>query len=842
MTLPSDTADHLPVPEPEGASTDSPAAEPPAPPVSIEDLTLGQALGQLLRAPAATFRALTAVIRPSETASKSVAVPLPVMTPAAPVVERPSFRLSLPAIAAQPMDAYQRMVQIAALVVRVFAFGIGLNGSVIVAASRTNDSGLHLGGLWLIAAFIIWLFSELLESWPRLTGKALSRSDSGESGAGGQGAAQAAIPFTTTRIIVAGAALLFTAGASAYNAGNRFTSLGVICWFLSIGLWVWVFAPPGWSLGAVWGRLRSFRLRSSWTLWALLLILALATWFRFEGIERVPPEMTSDHVEKILDAQNILNGVPQVFFPNNGGRDPLHFYLLAFSSALTGIPITFTYLKVATALEGILSILLMWWMAREVFGQKERDLGDLVGLILALLVAVSYWHESLSRLGLRIILTVCFTALLVLYLARAMRSNQRGDFIKAGLVLGISLYAYQVTRIFPVLVALAVGLMLTWAFIGWLRDRSRQPHFRRTLANALVLTVIVAAVFVPMATFIRQYPEDYLRRTTGRLLGDDLIQETDAAGNIVTRVPSDEERAAALNRNLGILLDNVRRALLMYNWNGDIAWINAASNRPAMDIITGTLLILGSSAWLARMIRRRDPVDWFMPIGFFVLIFPSALSIAYPIENPSATRMSGTLAFVYLAAAYPLALVVRSLWQVFNWRGLAVAGVTTLVLVSTAFAANRETYFGDYYRGYMGSSLPYSEPGRILKGFAESSGSYGNAFMIAYLYWWDHRAVGLEAGLYDWPGGIISVDEVPRTIFAGLNRADQYTLDPDKQLLFFVNRADDITLDRLRSWFPASYQQLVESYQPEDSFIVVWVPPLGLDGLDAFLSATGELQ
>jgi len=184
---------------------------------------------------------------------------------------------------------------------------------------------------------------------------------------------------------------------------------------------------------------------------------------------------------------------------------------------------------------------------------------------------------------LRIILTVCFTAFLVLYLARAMRTNERGEFIKAGLVLGVSLYAYQVlgvslyayqvTRIFPVLVALASGLLIVFGVVRWLRDRSQSPHFIKTLLNSLVLTVLVAAVFVPMATFIRQYPEDYLRRTTGRLLGDDLIQETDAAGNLVERLPTPEEQAEAFNRNLGILADNIRRALLMYNFNGDVAWL-----------------------------------------------------------------------------------------------------------------------------------------------------------------------------------------------------------------------------------------------------------------------------
>lgn len=853
MTLPPETADLTPMPEPDSGGTDSVVVQlspssvtvtDETPSVAFEDLTLGQAVGQLLRSPGATFVALRDILRPDVVSPSKSSIPVSSISASrvasSPGFVLPSFNLkAVEPVSLSPDKLILRPYQIAALLVRVIAFAVGLYGSNVLAASRTSDEGLYTGTPWLIAAFLFWLVSEVVESWPRLIGKLPNDVTDSAS----------AIPriedpviSSTTRVVVAGFALIFSAGASFYNSNNTFTLFGVVCWVVSILLWVWVFAPVGWGIDRLWRDIRSFRLRPTWTLWAVLFILLLATWFRFDRVVQVPPEMTSDHVEKILDAQNILNGIPQVFFPNNGGRDPLHFYLLAFSSALTGIPITFTYLKAASAIEGIISILLMWWMAREVFGQKERDLGNLVGLLLALLVTVSYWHESLSRLGLRIILTVCFTALLVLYLARAMRTNERGEFIKAGLVLGVSLYAYQVTRIFPVLVALASGLLIVFGGVRWLRDRSQSPQFVKTLLNSLVLTVIVAAVFVPMATFIRQYPEDYLRRTTGRLLGDDLIQETDAAGNLVERVPTPEEQAEAFNRNLGILADNIRRALLMYNFNGDVAWINAASNRPAMDVVTGTLLILGAAAWLARMIRRRDPVDWFIPLAFIVLIFPSALSIAYPIENPSATRMSGTLALVYLVAAFPLALMVRTLWQLLGGRGIVIAGAAVAVLTGTAFASNRETYFGDYYRGYLGSSLPYSEPGRTLRGFADSNGTFGNAFMIAYTYWWDHRAIGLEAGLYDWPNGVVSINQLPEMLFNGLNRADRYALDPDKSLLFFVNRADTASIDQLKTWFPLSYIQQVESYQPEDSYTLVWVPPLGEQGLYEMLQAAGYLQ
>jgi len=43
---------------------------------------------------------------------------------------------------------------------------------------------------------------------------------------------------------------------------------------------------------------------------------------------------------------------------------------------------------------------------------------------------------------------------------------------------------------------------------------------------------------------------------------------------------------------MAILADNIRRALLMYNWQGDEAWFHGIPHHPVMDIFTGGLLIV----------------------------------------------------------------------------------------------------------------------------------------------------------------------------------------------------------------------------------------------------------
>ena len=54
---------------------------------------------------------------------------------------------------------------------------------------------------------------------------------------------------------------------------------------------------------------------------ALLVVAATAIgcWLRAVDLASTPPEMTSDHIEKLLDALRVSEGYRTVFFGNNGG-------------------------------------------------------------------------------------------------------------------------------------------------------------------------------------------------------------------------------------------------------------------------------------------------------------------------------------------------------------------------------------------------------------------------------------------------------------------------------------------------------------------------------------------
>lgn len=789
--------------------------ERPAPPVErdLSRFTLAEALGALRRTPLPTARALVAVTR---TRTSTYTPPIPqsegVVLP--PDWETEETRINV-------------WLELAVIFARVVAFLLAWRVTSLMALAdvRTEEIALAAGVPYVLAAIGLWVVGEIV-------GRMTTRRER----AGELIVVEPAPAWTTNAIIARSVLVAFgvvtTALAWLLNGDNRFTAPGFLAWIVSIAAWAFALSSPEWSARRAWAGARAHiaRLRPwHWSALALLAIIVLGASFRLQSLDLTPPEMTSDHVEKLLDSQRVADGETNVFFANNGGREPAQMYLMALLTQLPGVEMDFTGLKLLSALEGLLLLPLIWLLGRELIGREDKRLANLVGVTAAALVAASYWHTALSRLGLRIVLTTLVATLLMIFLSRAMRYNRRADFLKAGLVLGFGLYMYQAVRMLPVVVLVAVALAFLFR-ARTLRERGR------VLLNLGALVMIAAVIFVPMFRYSAEHPEEFWRRTTGRLLGDDIVEVIDEQGVITRRDASLTERIEAFGENVPVMLDNIRNALLMFHWKGDVAWINGAPNQPQLDPISGALLVVGLAAWALLMLRRRDVVYWLIPVTVFIMLLPSALSLAYPIENPSATRTSGALPFVYLIAALPLALVGQSLIRLLGRQvGIALSVLLVGVVMVASYDANARTYFEDYHQSYLISSLPYSEVGGVLHDFATNEGSYGNAFMIAFPYWWDHRALGIEAGAIDWPNGVISIDLLPDFLLGAAAHEGPYALDADRPLLFFLSPEDHLGISQLQRWFPDGVVDDRESYQPEDHYRLYRVPALGSGGwLDWF--------
>jgi hypothetical protein len=638
------------------------------------------------------------------------------------------------------------------------------------------------------------------------------------------------------------------------SSGNNFSEIYWVPWLGSVVCVSWAFAPRSWwnplnGLGKFWSRLANFQwTRYGWVVIMMVAIMALGAKFRLDNLNgnpadgtAIPQEMTSDHVEKLLDSQRVKDGNRNIFFANNGGREPFQMYAMALFSSLPGQGINYQSLKLLAVIESLITLPVMFWLGYECFGRDNKRLGIMVGLLMMAFVASSYWHVSVTRLALRIILTPLVASLLMIYLLRAMRDNQIGDYLKAGMVLGFGLYTYQATRMLPIVVLVGVGLAFVWGY--------RTRHNRlQVLGNLGALVLVAFMAFLPLYHYSIEAPDQFWRRTAGRILGDDVIQEKMPDGSIRPRIATFQERLDAFNQNVPILLNNLRNAVLMFNWKGDVAWINGVPNYPVLDRYSGGLFVLGVVAWGIYVVRRRDTSLMLVPLMLLIMLLPSALSIAFPIENPSLTRTSGALPATFLLVALPLALIIERVFALErgNWR-IGASFVVCLVPIVGSFSLNYGLYMTKFAESYSVSSLPYSEAGRVLQGFAISDGSYGNAFLIGYPNWYDHRAVGLAGGIEGrWTNGVFDtnlgdefpdwVDYLPNFMADAYDTVGLFRYDPNRDLLFFYSTEDVATSAKLKAWFPEGRELEVATYQTGKSFMTYRVPSLGEDGFLAFLA------
>ncbi|MCY3573076.1 MAG: hypothetical protein OXH48_02535 [Chloroflexi bacterium] len=606
------------------------------------------------------------------------------------------------------------------------------------------------------------------------------------------------------------------------STGNYIPLNTIQVWFVAALLWCCVFAPLRWNIFDSasktidhWRRIRWRNYRGVIIAFALLMLLGFS--FRYDMLDQHPRYLYGDLVEKIQDAHKIYyHDDYRIFMENIGGREPLHFYLLSVLASQEGMNFDHFALKSMTALWSILALPLMFWLAVEAFYGLKRDRrwSLIVGLAMLGLVAGSFWHVMLGRQGLRTGVTSFWTPAIMIFFVRALRSNRRVNFILAGLCLGFGLISYQAMRMMPASIVAGVLTALLVRRYSW---RERASY----LLNLAVLATVAFTVFMPIMRYWTEYPEDYMRRTSTRIFGD--------------MPTSPEERTEFLLENGARLLKNWHDQLLMVHYNGEATFISSAPDKPHFDPLVAALITLGVAAWIALMAKTRDQFVWYMPAFLFFAMLPSALALSFSIEVPSLTRGNTAITPLYLIAALPLALICRQIYRCLPKRLGWLAGVgfgALVILASNEY--NADYYFGYFTDNFNASSHPYVEVGNVLRGFVESDGAFGNAFVVAIPHWLDHRAVGIEAGvMYFDNGGFIN--NIPWLIRRNFLSPGSWTLVPQRDLLFIYANADLETPQVLAEWFPQGRSLFIEAHHPNRGFYIYRVPALGAQGINDFI-------
>ena len=371
----------------------------------------------------------------------------------------------------------------------------------------------------------------------------------------------------------------------------------------------------------------------------LILIMALASFFRLWEIKSIPPGFSYDEsmyannaVEAWANTNFSAPGGPalgwKIFYPENNGREGLWINMLAPVLAIFGENEPWVS-RTFAAIFGILTVLGLYFLTKALF-KSER-----LALLSSFFMAVSFWHINFSRIGFRAILTPFFLVWSFYFLWTAYEKgkleakSKRGAIVAAtigGLLFGLGFHTYISFRVAPLL--LIIPFILMW--------RNKQ---KKLILIFLFFTFIVA---LPIGLYFLENPQDFFGRSS---------QISIFASHPPTGGP-------ALTFGFNI----VKTVGMFFVW-GDGNWRHNLSGAPELWWPVAILFLLGIIIGIKTLIRnfrpRADPprAEKFKIQNSFILLWLVALLIPTVISSeglPHALRSIGVIPAAMILAALGL--------------------------------------------------------------------------------------------------------------------------------------------------------------------------------------------
>jgi hypothetical protein len=388
--------------------------------------------------------------------------------------------------------------------------------------------------------------------------------------------------------------------------------------------------------------------RARWE-WPIVIgLLLIAFFFRVWQLNDVPPGLHHDEVIIGQVAKDILRGHLGIYFTEGYGHEPLYHYVVAGMFSALGA--NAFVLRLTSAFSAMLGLAATFVFARRLFS-------PIVALGTLAWMSISLWPVFFARVGLRGITLPLLTTLTAYFLWRALFNERategqegRGTaqvthhvlrFTLPGVFLGLTLYTYQASRVFP----LIFGLFLLFVFVNRWRAL-------RTSAKP------------PCGTHYPSRFTFYAVRSTGVFFLSALIVAAPLMLYLAVINPSAEARVADLSGPLNQLragdpsevISATLNTLGMFTYRGDVVPIYNVSGRPVFpDIVGATLFVVGLVICLWRWKR---PAYMLLLLWFFISLIPAMITPFSP-------------NFVRTIASWPIPFVFAGLamTEAVNWAG-----------------------------------------------------------------------------------------------------------------------------------------------------------------------------
>ena len=369
----------------------------------------------------------------------------------------------------------------------------------------------------------------------------------------------------------------------------------------------------------------------------LLIILAIATFFRLWQLSSIPPGLYPDVAINGNEALNSLKtGNFKVFYPENNGREGLFIWMVALSFSIFGASIW--SIKIVAAIIGILTVLGLYLLTKELFSQYYEDDSRSIALLASFFLATSFWHTNFSRLGFRAILLPFVLVFSFYFLFKGLREKKILNFIISGILFGLGFYTYISFRLAILLLPI---ILIPW----WLIYKKPAVHTQQNLQKIFILhtscfILLVFIVALPIGIYFLQNPHDFI----GRAAPISIF----AAENPI------KEFGKSLISHLG-----------MFNFRGDSNWRHNFSGEPELFWPVGILFLIGIALSIKKLIISLKNKTFVLHTSyplvllgwFFIMLLPGILTYE---GIPHALRTIGVIPVVCIFAGF-------GFWKIYRW-------------------------------------------------------------------------------------------------------------------------------------------------------------------------------
>jgi hypothetical protein len=254
----------------------------------------------------------------------------------------------------------------------------------------------------------------------------------------------------------------------------------------------------------------------------------------------------------------------------------------------------------------------------------------------------------------------------------------------------------------------------------------------------------------------------------------------------------------------------------MFNYDDGEIWVHSVTHRPALDVISAVLFLVGVVLILVRYVRNRHWLDLFLLVSVPLLLMPSILSLAFPGENPALNRAGGAYIPAFIIGAMALDGLLTSFGRG-RMRSVLTWGLAGILFLLSA-SQNYDLVFNQYYTSFRGGSWNSSDMGKVIDQFEQVNGNADNVWIVPFPHWVDTRLPAVWAGI---PNRDLAMwrEDLPTTVeFTGPK------LFMVKADLEHPEGNDQETLDILESLYPNGQLRMFDSDVTGHDFWIYSVP------------------